>query len=257
MGLRFDTSLIHSVWALTRRWSLQIEAWEALAVRREFQNASLAIVGNAGYLSELPQGELIDGHDLVLRMNNFRTAGFESQVGGRTDIFLSTYCDDVNLQNAELRQVKWLISSMPYNVLRHRSLGVPHVHGAHLARGLRQLSRRQMFVPDWDLFLATKRELGKYPTTGAMAALLATRVLSRVCRSIYFTGFSFFQGKSHYFRDAQTVPRNHDMQREQQFIRELFEPFVAAGRIRLDGSMMAQLQLGATSTVRQPGALPE
>lgn len=243
MAFGFASSLVRTSYAFTRQFWQQIDRWESLAARPELQNASLAIVGNAGYLAELDQGAQIDAHDVVLRMNNFRTKGFETQVGARTDVFLSTYYDDVNLQNEELAQAKLLISAMPYNLWRSRRQGVLHVHGAHIARALSKLERRQVFVPDWDFFLALKQQLGKYPTTGAMAVLLATNILSRVCRSIYFTGFSFFRGKSHYFRDQQTVPRNHDMQREEEVVRELLRPHVAAQKVLLDPQMSAQLNL--------------
>src|SRR5262245_61322180 len=95
MSFGLAISFVPTSYAFTRRFWQQIERWESLADRPELQNALLAIVGNAGYLAELNQGSEIDAHDVVLRMNNFRTKGFEAQVGARTDIFLSTYYDDV------------------------------------------------------------------------------------------------------------------------------------------------------------------
>ena len=241
MGLRFDTSLFGTAWAFTRQWSLQLETWKALSACNEFENASLAIVGNAGYLAELPQGARIDRHDLVLRMNNFQTAGFEANVGTRTDIFLTTFNTDVKLQNPALDAAKFIVASVPNNLRRQRSCGVLTPHGVQIAVGLQQLKRRQVFVPDWDYFLAKKELTGKYPTSGAMAIFLATDLLASRCRSIYLTGFSFFRGRSHYFSDQTVTPRNHNVEREEAVIREQLRPLVAAGKITLDEPMSAQL----------------
>jgi hypothetical protein len=243
MGLRFDTSLFRSAWALFQQRSLQLELWETLAARSEFAGASLAIVGNAGYLAQMAQGKEIDGHDLVLRMNNFQTAGFEAQVGERTDIFLTTFHTDVKLQNPAIPRAKFIVTSVPNNLRRHRSRGVLQAHGVQIARGLKALQRRQAFVPAWDYFLAKKELTGKYPTSGAMAIFLATEFLASRCRSIYLTGFSFFRGPSHYFSDASVTPRNHDMEQEEVVIREQLRPLVACGKVSLDHSMAAQLDL--------------
>jgi hypothetical protein len=243
MGLRFDTSLFRAAWALTRQWSLQIEAWETLAARDEFRNASLAIVGNAGYLAELRQGPKIETHDLILRMNNFQVAGFESRVGARTDIFLTTFHTDVKLQNPAMRQAKFIVTSVPNNLRRQRSCGVLSAHAVQIATGMQQLKRRQAFVPDWNYFLAKKELTGKYPTSGAMAIFLATEFLAQRCRSIYLTGFSFFRGQSHYFNEQAVIPRNHDVEREETVIRQQLEPLVAIGKISLDERMAAQLDL--------------
>jgi hypothetical protein len=243
MGLRFDTSLFRTAWALTRQWSLQLESWEALAARSEFQNASLAIVGNAGYLAELRQGPIIETHDLILRMNNFQTVGFEPRVGARTDIFLTTFHSDVKLQNPAMWQAKFIVTSVPNNFRRQRSCGVLNTHGVQIAAGMQQLKRRQAFVPNWDYFLAKKELTGKYPTSGAMAIFLATEFLAARCRSIYLTGFSFFRGQSHYFSEQTVTPRNHDVEREEAVIREQLAPWISAGKVMLDERMAAQLDL--------------
>lgn len=243
MGLRFDTSLFRAAWAMSRQWSLQLESWSALAAREEFSNASLAIVGNAGYLAELPQGAQIDGHNLVLRMNNFQVAGYERQVGARTDIYLTTFHRDVKLTNPALRPAKIIVASVPNNLRRDRSRGVLHAHGVQITAGLHQLQKSQAYVPAWDYFLAKKGLTGKYPTSGAMAIFLATEFLAPRCRSIYLTGFSFFRGKSHYFSEQTISPRNHDMEREEGVLRDQLQPLVNTGKIKLDKQIAEQLNL--------------
>lgn len=48
--------------------------------------ASCAVVGNSGILLNTDHGELIDGHDLVIRLNNARTHGYQHKVGSKTGI---------------------------------------------------------------------------------------------------------------------------------------------------------------------------
>ncbi|WOL03485.1 hypothetical protein Cni_G12205 [Canna indica] len=47
---------------------------------------SCAVVGNSGILMNNDHGELIDGHDLVIRLNNARTQGYHRNVGSKTGL---------------------------------------------------------------------------------------------------------------------------------------------------------------------------
>lgn len=47
---------------------------------------SCAVVGNSGILLSSDRGALIDSHDLVVRLNNARTAGYSRHVGSRTNL---------------------------------------------------------------------------------------------------------------------------------------------------------------------------
>lgn len=46
--------------------------------------SSCAVVGNSGILLKSDYGELIDSHEVVIRLNNARTGGFEKNVGWKT-----------------------------------------------------------------------------------------------------------------------------------------------------------------------------
>ncbi|PIA59011.1 hypothetical protein AQUCO_00400099v1 [Aquilegia coerulea] len=48
--------------------------------------ASCAVVGNSGILLKSEHGQLIDSHEIVIRLNNARTKGFEQNVGSKTNI---------------------------------------------------------------------------------------------------------------------------------------------------------------------------
>ncbi|KAG6506259.1 sialyltransferase-like protein 1 [Zingiber officinale] len=47
---------------------------------------SCAVVGNSGILLESNHGELIDGHEFVIRLNNARVVGYGPRVGTKTDL---------------------------------------------------------------------------------------------------------------------------------------------------------------------------
>ncbi|CAL1367137.1 unnamed protein product [Linum trigynum] len=48
--------------------------------------ASCAVVGNSGILLQKEYGELVDRNEMVMRLNNARTAKFEKNVGAKTDL---------------------------------------------------------------------------------------------------------------------------------------------------------------------------
>lgn len=233
--------VVRSAYYRLRSRRLDFRPWAELAESAETRAASLAIVGNAGYLAGLDQGPRIDGHDLVLRMNNFRTHGFERQVGRRCDIFLTGFCQDVEFSRPELRSTQFILSSIPANF---RKLPVMKIHtrgGEWVTAGLIAMGRRVAYVPDVDDFAGRIRQIGRYPTTGAMAILLALEQLAGVCSNVYITGFSFFDGPTHYFTSQQIVPRNHDIDNEKRLLRELLAPAVASGRVLLDPIMHEHL----------------
>jgi hypothetical protein len=220
---------------------MEFRPWAELANCAEMRGASLAIVGNAGYLAELQQGRRIDAHDLVLRMNNFRTHGFERQVGERCDIFLSGFCQDVDMRRPELQKARLVVSSIPANF---RKLPAAKIHtrgGELITAGMLAMGRRVAFVPDTGNFAGYIRQIGRYPTTGAAAILLAIAQLPGICGNVYITGFSFFDGPTHYFSSRQIVPRNHDIATERLLLQNLLIPAIASGRVALDPIMTDHL----------------
>lgn len=244
------SSLLTSIGCWLRQRSLRIRDWDDLARHERIRGASIAVVGNAGYLADLEQGSHIDSHDLVLRMNNFRLEGLEKQVGRRTDIFMSTFYRDVVPDRRLLADVSLIVTSVPNNL---RKRGLNWRHGQALTQGLEQLGRREMFAPTFDQFEAKRRAIGKYPTTGAMALWLIAEHLLPVCGNVYVTGFSFFAGRSHYFSSEQVTATNHDPQRERQLLAETLKPHWRSGRIAFDPQLTATLGFESTETHRLRG----
>ncbi|KAA8550171.1 hypothetical protein F0562_001855 [Nyssa sinensis] len=55
-------------------------------VGSERRYSSCAVVGNSGILLKSEYGQLIDSHEVVIRLNNARTVSFEHDVGSKTSI---------------------------------------------------------------------------------------------------------------------------------------------------------------------------
>ncbi|MBJ7376852.1 MAG: glycosyltransferase family 29 protein [Sphingobium sp.] len=54
--------------------------------RKKDKPASIAVIGNSPRLGQDRNGERIDAHDVIIRVNDGRTTGFEEFGGSRTDI---------------------------------------------------------------------------------------------------------------------------------------------------------------------------
>ena len=64
------------------------DSWDSMArLRRTIgPTTRIAVVGSSGNLLHRSRGAEIDAHDVVIRMNDVSVAGFEEDVGSRTDI---------------------------------------------------------------------------------------------------------------------------------------------------------------------------
>lgn len=58
----------------------------SLQIRPGQPYRSCAVVGNSGILLQKTHGPLIDSHEMVIRLNNARTGGFQNSVGSKTTL---------------------------------------------------------------------------------------------------------------------------------------------------------------------------
>jgi len=245
MKLRVPSPLRTWYWRRRQR-GMDVRPWDALVEGGQFDGVSLAVVGNAGYLAGAALGPAIDAHDIVLRMNNFRTDGFEQAVGSRLGVFMTNFASVVsNLDQPAVRRSRFVVSSRPNNFRKDRLRGLHNVFGRNLTAGMARLGGVPVYAPPVDLFCHYTSQLGVYPTTGAMAILLALDVLGPRCRSIFLTGFSFFQGRSHYFSDATVdAARDHNLSGERELLRRRLAEPVRHGWVTLDPVMASYLWPG-------------
>lgn len=226
-----------------RQRALDIRPWGDLASDLPLEGARIAIVGNAGYLGELEQGEHIDGHDLVLRMNNFRVTGFEPSVGSRVDVYMSNfYVPDIDFTNPDIGRASWIVSSRPNTFRKPKTHSLDLRFGEHITEGLCALDATGAYVPSLEYIRGLTEQVGNAPTTGMMAILLATEILLPRCQSVYVTGFSFFEGKSHYYKSAaDDLSSHHNPQTEKTVLAQRLRPFFEDGRVTCDETVAAHL----------------
>lgn len=207
---------------------------------------SVAIVGNAAYLADLEQGAAIDGHDLVIRLNNFRTVGFERQVGTRCDVLLTNFFTDIRFDRPELAAVPHLVASVPNALRRRRRSHLHHRHGEHIAAGLERLGRRRAFVPSAASFAAASAACGATPSTGMMALRFVLEHLP--FQRLFVTGYSFFAaptGAAHYFAGPASPGTRHDFARERVLAAATLLPLLRDGRAACDPLLRADLERAA------------
>ena len=221
MKIHLASPLRTAYWK-ARSWGLDLQPWHALATEIP-TDVRLVIVGNAGYLRDVDWGEWIDGHDLVMRMNNFELEGHARAVGRRVDLLLTNFSRyTISFANPEFRRPRWVISSRPVNFLKYPQWGIHDRLGEHITAGMMALNRRRVFVPNLACFVEQTASLGAYPTTGLMALRFVLDVLAHHRCHVLFVGFSFFQGRSHYFCDQTVdVARLHKPQFEREEFRDV------------------------------------
>ena len=185
----------------------------------------VAIVGSSPSVEQNPAGK-IDGHDVVVRVNNFQC--LSDATGYRTDVFYSFFGRSIKKEVAELKAggVKLCLAKCP---------DVKFMESAWHARNnkLRGVDFRPIYqerkdwwfcptyIPSHGEFMRNFELLGKHvPTTGFSAIL---DVLSYGPEMVYLTGFDFFQSKMHNVNQPwaqmnHSDPIGHDPEGERRWL---------------------------------------
>jgi hypothetical protein len=233
---------VKAAWIRHRQRDLTIRSWNEFAAEAT-AGGSVAIVGNAGYLAELVQGDMIDRHAVVIRLNNFQTIGHERRVGSRCDIFLTNFFTDIRYDRPELEHVQHVVASVPNVFTKRRRQHLHHRHAEHIVTGLGQLSRRAVWVPSTADFTAACAACRAVPSTGLMALWFVLHHL-RFDR-LFVTGFSFFHGSPHYFPGERSSGHLHDFARERQLVATWLAPLLDRGVATCDPVLTDDLRAAA------------
>lgn len=166
--------------------------------RSRLEGRSVCIVGGGPSAAQNEPG-LVDSHDVVCRVNNYRLVG---GAGKRCDVFFSFFGTSIRKTADELRRdgvtLCWAKcpNDIPIDSEWHRSKG--KLEGIDFRR---IYARRadwwwcDTFIPESKTFVEQFEMLGRrIPTTGFSAIL---EVLSCDPKSVYLTGFDFFASKMH------------------------------------------------------------
>ncbi len=212
-------------------------------VAARFRGKRVAVVGSAPTCLDNAPG-FIDAHDLVVRVNNYKTRGFERQVGARTDVHYSFYGSSVRKSAAELAAdgVMLCMAKCPdarpiesaWHVARAKHAGIDF---RYIYRNRRDWWFCDTYVPTVERFRESFAVLGNHiPTTGFAA-------LYEICDfdcSVYVTGFDFFASGVHNVDEAWRPgapddPIGHVPAREAQWLARAAR--AEPDRITLDPSL--------------------
>ncbi|DAA18204.1 alpha-N-acetylgalactosaminide alpha-2,6-sialyltransferase 2 isoform X7 [Bos indicus x Bos taurus] len=203
------------------------ESTRLFAVSRELLPGCIrcAVVGNGGILNGSRQGQNIDAHDYVFRLNGAVIKGFENDVGTK----ISFYGFTVNtMKNSLISYSNVGFTSVPqgqylryifipsdirdYLMLRSAILGVPVPEGTD--KGDRFLKSKLINTKFGDLYM---------PSTGALMLLTALHTCDQVSAYGFITS-NYQKFSDHYF-DRMKKPlifyANHDLSLEATLWRDL------------------------------------
>ncbi|XP_061782769.1 CMP-N-acetylneuraminate-beta-galactosamide-alpha-2,3-sialyltransferase 1-like [Nerophis lumbriciformis] len=163
-----------------------------------------AVVGNSGNLNGSRYGELIDDHNIVIRMNRGRTKGHETDVGSKTTHHAMYPESAPHLDNTthlvfipfSVRDILWLLSTF---TPRENGQDNPAKRGN---KDLVMIVNPAMIIYADQVWMKNK---GYYPSTGFIVFVLSLQMCDEV--SVFGYGADADGNWSHYFE----ILRNKDL----------------------------------------------
>lgn len=176
-----------------------------------FRGKRVAVVGSGPSCLDNESG-FIDGHDVVVRVNNYKVG---ERQGKRTDVHYSFYGTSIVKDRNDLAGdgVKLCMCKCPdakaleseWHERNNKQVGIDY---RYIYRNRKRWWFCDTFVPDTARYLAKFELLSKHiPTTGFAAAL---DVLECGPRSLYLTGFDFFSSGIHNVNEPWRHKNNDD-----------------------------------------------
>lgn len=163
-----------------------------------FENKRVVVVGSGPTVLNNEPG-FIDGHDVVVRVNNYKTGAAQ---GYRADVHYSFYGTSCRKTAAELKAdgVRLCICKCPNAQALESAWHVKHgkmngIDFRYIYRNREAFWFCKTYIPTVAEFLQSMSVLdGHIPTTGFAAIL---KVLESKPASLYVTGFDFFKSGLH------------------------------------------------------------
>lgn len=156
----------------------------------------IVIIGNGPSALQRKSGSQIDAADVVVRINDFKTAGFEKCVGTKTDILFTCRLNEY-LENLHI--FPEVILSLLMNPLEGVTIPEELIAAPNISERI-----------DWPEVESMKLGLAVncYPSTGLLCVLKMVRRFGHV----HVTGFDHFAtGNRHYYgKENGMVPVRHD-----------------------------------------------
>ncbi|XP_041739696.1 CMP-N-acetylneuraminate-beta-galactosamide-alpha-2,3-sialyltransferase 1 isoform X2 [Coregonus clupeaformis] len=161
-----------------------------------------AVVGNSGNLKGSRYGPLIDSSDVIIRMNNAPTSGFEKDVGSRTTHHVMYPESAIDLDNTTILllipfktlDLQWIISALTTGSIEKTYIPVPSRIKANKNRVL--VYSPTFFKYVYDTWLESH---GRYPSTGFLSLLFAVHICDKV--NVYGFGGDQYGNWHHYWEN--------------------------------------------------------
>lgn len=204
-------------------------------VKEHFRGKRVAVVGSGPTGTQNEPG-FIDGHDLVVRVNNYKTKGEKSGVaydytetlGKRTDVFYSFFGSSIGKTKEELIAdgVKLCMSKLPNSKPFHSEWAA--ARGKEESHDYRPHYRRRegfwfcpTYCPDDAHFLELFEYLGMHQATTGFSAIWD--LVKCEPKELYITGFDFFVSGVHnvdegWRKKNSDDPHGHDPKAEKDAV---------------------------------------
>jgi hypothetical protein len=185
--------------------------------KKTFEGKTIAVVGNGPSELGKNKGAEIDGHDIVVRFNNYQTTGFEEDYGSKTDVWVRGGALDGGDQKEKYALIV-LAEDYDYQMITNVVLG--GIHNKWLADDICEIR--------FDTREAWRNTSGLLnPTTGAIFMWKLYEEFGSFDH-IDFYGFNFCQDQfgtysTHYYKDRdkkgdKRMSSRHNLYQESEFL---------------------------------------
>lgn len=177
------------------------------------------------------KGNEINKYDIIVRANNYKTAGLGDMVGKRTDVHYSFYGSSIRKSRGELIDdgVKLCMCKCPnskpikseWHEKNNMSLGVDF---RYIYKNRREFWFCDTFIPSDERFIKHFELMDKHiPTTGFSGLL---DIIDFSPSELYITGFDFFRSNVHNINERWKKgrpddPIKHEPENEAMKLKEL------------------------------------
>ena len=173
---------------------------------------------------------VIEKHDIVVRLNNFKTSGYEQKVGARTDIYYSFFGSSIKKTAADLKGVRLIYCKYPDCDFREHNDGRYEDGVSGDFRSVYKFRQRffnslntDIYIPDYSDFLRNFLYANRILTTGVQCII---DILSHNPKSIHVTGFDFFESGKHNTNERWTAgDGGHDHNAEKDIVKNITKYF--------------------------------
>lgn len=220
IGREAQYSRIENLWKAYKREMLPVLSRK---------NKKIIVVGNSPNIMSDKVGHLIDEFDMVIRINDFKTDGFQEYTGTKVTHWVTSFSPSIDIRNTSIFD-----KIFTSNVSQTEKVFNNRIN--RILKGSASANKKLVILSDKEL-RDLKLSIGysaknKWPTSGLIAIYVALNKIHNA--DVYYHGFSFFKeaGKyvSHYWNETkkEEFRKHHDHSLEEKYVNRL----VKEGKIK-------------------------